>query len=171
MEKPFPYPSEDLQIEALNNVLGARRMPLNVYKMLHYSRGLSLAFMQTSDAIRHQCSISADERELAVLRTGWHFNAVYEITHHKRVAREAGLSEEAIEASQSEARSSGLPERHQAMIEITDALIEDEVLSGDALATANKFFSPEQILDLIIVVGFYRLVCVYLKTFKIEVES
>ena len=84
----IPFPDEAALPQPLQDELGKRRH-LNVFRMLMHSPGVAPGFLAMTDALRSHNSLPADLMELAILRVGRRYGAVYETHHHERLARVA----------------------------------------------------------------------------------
>src|SRR3546814_1167073 len=72
----------------------ARRRNRNVFRMLMHSPEAAPGFLAMTDAARGRNALPAVLRELTIVRVGRRYGAPYEVHHHERIGREAGMSEE-----------------------------------------------------------------------------
>ena len=96
----FDYPACTDLDAALQAQLDKRKH-FNVYRMLMHTPNMAPAFYEMSDAIRHHASLKDELKELAIIRTGWRYQARYEIHHHTRMALQAGLPQAVADVARS----------------------------------------------------------------------
>lgn len=164
------YPNlETLPAELREAVLS--RGGANVYHMLMHSRGMAMGFCAFADTVFDGCSLPPDLREIAILRVGHRYGSAYEIHQHEALSRLLNISEAVIAACALDADAAALSDGQQAVIRWTDTILSDHALHGEQLDQAKALLGAEQLADLVLVVGFYQLVCNFLNTFPIEIES
>src|SRR5690606_29639906 len=126
------YPSPQSLPEALRQELLNRRNS-NVFRMLMNSPKIAPGFLAFSDGIRYGSSLSLDILELAILRVGHLCDARYEVAHHERHARNAGLSEAAIQAAGTGDLSGDLRDIERSVIGWVDDILKNDGLSREGL--------------------------------------
>lgn len=172
MSRPttFSFPDTDaLPAELRQEVLDRRS--LNVYRMIMHTPAVAPSFLAISDALRHRTSLPDHWRELAILRVGHRYAAPYEVHHHERLARSAGLGEAAIAATKPGAQDGALTGAEKLVVELADELLDRHGLSAASRERALGLLSANQLADLVLTVGFYQLVCNFLNTFGVPVEA
>lgn len=170
MVRIFDYPActnldPDLQAQL------DKRKHFNVYRMLMHTTNMAPAFYEMSDTIRHRCSVRDELKELAIIRTGWRYQARYEVHHHTRMALQAGLPQEVVDVALSAQDGSQLQATYREVLWLTDTILDQNVLDADAVQRARAFLTDNQIMDLIFTVGFYQTVCCFLNTTDVDIEA
>lgn len=166
----FPFPDlETLSAELRNEVLDRRS--LNVYRMIMHTPAVAPSFLAISDALRQRTSLPGTWRELAILRVGHRYRARYEIHHHERIARSVELREQAIAAVKVAGGEATLDPDEQIIVRLTDELLERHGLSAAAREQGLTILTANQLADLVLTVGFYQMVCNFLNTFGVPIES
>jgi alkylhydroperoxidase family enzyme len=164
------YPDlETLPAELREAVLS--RGGANVYHMLMHSRGMAMGFCAFADTVFDGCSLPPDLREIAILRVGHRYGSAYEVHQHEALSRLLKIPEAVFAACALDADVAALSDGQQAIIGWTDMILRDHRLHGDELVRAHAQLGTEQLADLVLVVGFYQLVCNFLNTFPIEIED
>ena len=136
-----------------------------------HSPGVAPGFLAMTDALRFHNSLPADLMELAILRVGRRYGAVYETHHHERLARAAGLGEAAIAAASEGPGAPGLSQEEQFVLQLTDALLETHTLQEEQRRVAVERLGCTQLADLVLTVGHYQQVCNFLNVFGVPVEA
>ena len=111
-------------------------------------------------------------RELAILRVGYISNAIYETWQHESLGRFVGLSEAQIAALKAgDSGSDSLAAAERAVL----AFVEDVVLnvraSDATLSAVRKHLGNAQVVDLILVTGYYMTISRLLETTGVELDA
>src|SRR3954465_1475154 len=90
----LPYLDAD-QLPAEHRDLLKR--PINLTRLLVNSPGMAKAFGGIGNFIRHRSTLDPRLRELAILQVGWLEKSEYEFTHHVKIGKEFGVTDEDIQ--------------------------------------------------------------------------
>nr|WP_281421979.1 carboxymuconolactone decarboxylase family protein [Candidimonas humi] len=134
-----------------------------------HSPAFAPAYFSMADAVRNSC-LEPPLRELVILRVGHAYKASYELFHHERIARDAGLSEATIVAAGAAEPQKGVTELEQHFIDWTDCLLNNHTLDEASRRSVISQIGFNGLADLVFLVGFYQLVCNFLLSFDIDVE-
>jgi 4-carboxymuconolactone decarboxylase len=115
---------------------------------------------------RFNNSLPNDLSELAICLVGRHFKAQYEFYAHARLAKQAGLSAEIVEAIRTRATPVFTRESERVVYDFVT-----EYLETNRVATANykravDAFGEQGVVDLVGVCGYYMLVSMTLNVFE-----
>lgn len=99
--------------------------------------------------------ISAREREIAVLRTGWLCGAPFEWGEHVHIAKRYGLSDEEVERATVGSSAPGWSEHDAAILRGVEELISDFAVSDETYATLAKSWDEAQLIEFPAMVGAY----------------
>ncbi len=110
-------------------------------------------------------------RQVAILVTGAHFHAGYEIYAHVAVARGDGLADETVAAIVAGQRPAGLPHDQGLAYDTAAALCRGGVLPALNYKLAAQAFGARGVAELIYLVGLYCLVSVTLNGFDVPVPD
>lgn len=166
----IPYFDLGQAPEDYTALLGSRP-PLNLYRMLPHAGPAAVGFLKLGGALLRQNEVDAQLREIAILRVGLLSGAGYEVYQHRRIAKNAGLSEAKIAALEPGADTAALDARERLVLEFTDQLFH-HVKAGDELfARMQAQFPPRQLSELVLTVGFYMMVCRFLENFEVDIET
>ncbi|WP_316154998.1 carboxymuconolactone decarboxylase family protein [Cupriavidus sp. BIC8F] len=164
----IPYPDMTAVAKEWQEVV--ERKPLNVFKMLFHSPNMAPGYFSLAEGILRSNTLPGPLRELVILRVGNLYDAPYELFHHERLARAAGLSEAGISGARLGADAEGLTDEERSLITWTDSIVNNHELVGDERRDAVARFGYKGLMDIVMTVGFYQLVCNYLRTFEIVIE-
>jgi alkylhydroperoxidase family enzyme len=113
------------------------------------------------------------DRELVILRTCARCDSEYEWGVHAAVfARRFGIGAEQLAATRHAAWDDPLWSAHErALIRLVDELHAHASLSDEAWAALRPLFSDEQLIELIVLVGFYHTISFVTNGLGIELEE
>lgn len=165
---PYPGPAE---ITPENAALLADLPDLNVFRMLARAGAAFGPFMALVNAYLNNGQLDPALRELVILRVGHDAGAAYEIWHHERVARELGMSENAIAAAAGPLPSPYLSDTENAALAFTDDVLANTRAGDDTFAAMRAHLGDNPLTELVVVIGVYRMVCTFLETMGIDIET
>jgi AhpD family alkylhydroperoxidase len=116
-------------------------------------------------------SLDARRREIAILRVAHATGASYEWAQHERLAREAGVSDQEIEAVASEEPVSSLDEEANFICRVADEVSRNVRLSDEALELMIARYGPREAAEVILLVSFYNMVSRFLESTRVELEG
>ncbi len=120
---------------------------------------------------RFETSLPGSLSEMVILLTGKHWRSQYEFWAHSRLAREAGLPAETIEAI----RVGGEPPLHSEAERATYALVQeyfaDRRVSDAVYQRAVAAIGERGVLDVVAIIGYYSLVSATLNVFDVSLPE
>jgi len=159
-----------LSQEEAANLLGEGTRPLNIFLTLAKNEGLSTGFMQLGGyLLGRNFTVPRREREIVILRVGWRSGSDYEFGQHTVIGRRVGLTDEEIARLATESLG-GWSDADAALVAMSDELCADNVVGDDTWARLSTRWSEQQLLDLIVLAGFYRLVSGFLRSVGVQRE-
>lgn len=164
------YPDLESLPDALKTII-AKKRGANVYKMLMHTPGTAPGFTAMADAVMWAPSWPATWRELAIIRVGHRYAAPYEVYQHEQIGRRVGLSDVKLAACSLDGDVTALDAQEQAILRLTDALVEHHRFSTAELAEAQGLLSMAGLADFVLTVGFYQAVSNFLNVFDVQREA
>ena len=144
---------------------------LNIFRTLaHAPRALTAFLGWGSYILSKRNTLSARDRELVILRTGYMCRSGYEWTQHKRIGLECELTETEIERIKAGPDSDGWSAIDRAMLRAVDELVADHFVT-DATWAALAPLGDKGRMDLVFTVGQYTQVSMILNSFGVQVEA
>ena len=107
---------------------------------------------------RFGSSLPKDLSELAIILAGKHWKSQYEFWAHARLAKEAGLAEEVIEAVRSGSAPPFTKDSERVVYDFVTEYFATNRVSDTTYARAIKHFGEESVVDLVGVVGYYAMI-------------
>ena len=143
----------------------------NLFTTLLNHPRLMKRWMVFANHVLFKSTLTARDRELVILRTGWLCQAGYEFAQHVLVARQAGISDAEIERLKAGHEAPGWTGVERAILKATDELHSDTFITDATYAELTQFYSTEQIMDLVFAVGNYTLVSMALNTLGVQLDA
>jgi 4-carboxymuconolactone decarboxylase len=113
----------------------------------------------------------ADEREVVILRVGMRAEAAYELGQHLPLARDAGLSDATIDAVLADPPGDALTAWERELVNFTDRLLDTGDVDDAAWTALAGRYDEAQLVELLCLVGFYRMVADFLNVAGVELED
>lgn len=110
-------------------------------------------------------------REIAILVTGAHFKAPYEIYAHEIVARRKGPSDEKIAAIVAGQRPADLTREEAVAYDFATAQVSGGVLPDATYRATVEQFGTQGAAEMSYLIGYYCMVSVTLNTFDVPVPE
>ncbi|HEY7288016.1 MAG TPA: carboxymuconolactone decarboxylase family protein [Vicinamibacterales bacterium] len=113
---------------------------------------------QLGAQIRFHSSLPRRLNEMAILIVARHMTAQYEWYAHKRLALQAGLKQDIVDAIAAGRRPAGLQGDEQALYTFESELLDRHEVGDATFKTAVAAFGERGVVDLINLMGYYHLV-------------
>lgn len=144
---------------------------LNIFRTLAHAPKALTAFLGWGNYILSKRSaLSARDRELVILRTGYNCRSGYEWMQHKRIGLDAGLTGTEIERIKAGPDAESWSDLDRAMLRATDDLTRNHHVS-DANWAALAPLGDKGRMDLVFTVGQYTQVSMMLNSFGVQYED
>lgn len=113
---------------------------------------------QLGAQVRFHSSLSPRLKEMAILITARHWTAQYEWYAHKRLALQAGLKPETVDAIAAGKRPASMQADEQALYVFETELLETKAVTDATFRAAVGALGERGVVDLIGLMGYYGLV-------------
>ena len=145
---------------------------INLNRALVNSPNGARAFSRLGGFIRNRSRLDPRLREMAILQVGYLTRSRYEYSHHIKIGREFGISDDDIRAiaAESAAEGSGLGELERAVLTAAREMVSGLAISDLTFSILKASLDDECLVDLVITISFYCGVVRLLATLEIEVE-
>lgn len=167
---------DDTVHQSLSIMMPERHHPDEVSNALAtfaHHPALTKAFLRFNVHLLFSSTLPPRIRELAILRVAHRRNCAYEWAHHVELAKQAGLTDDEIEAVPCFAgKGAGqFDDFERAVLTGVDELDEKSELSDQTWATLGERFDDRQRMDYIFTVGCYTMLAMAFNTFGIELDN
>ncbi len=146
---------------------------INLHRLLVHSPIATRAWHIFARFIRHESRLDPRLRELAILQVGYIERSEYEFSHHIKIGREYGVSDDDIRAigEETAGRSSNLDPLAKAVLRAAREMTQGLAISERTFQELQQGLDNERLTDLVLTIGFYNAVVRILATLKIDVED
>ena len=157
--------------EILQGALTHDGMPLNIFGALGRHPKLLKRFNLMGGFILNKGLLPAREREIVILRVGWNAQARYEFGQHTIIGEQVGLAAAEIRAIAGGPADFDWSHDDRALLALPDDLHADDCVSDATWATLSTRWSEPELVELLVVVGFYRLVSGFLNSAGVQLDD
>ena len=165
-----PLPHDDPN--ASTRTLGSDRndgRPLNIFLTLAKNPSLYDAFTKLGTHLLFKGDIPAREREIVILRVGWRSQSEYEFGQHTVIGQASGLTDEEI-ARLAHPELDDWSDNDAALVRLADELCAGDIVTDETWQTLSNQWKEAELLELLMVAGFYRLVSGLLNSAGVALE-
>jgi alkylhydroperoxidase family enzyme len=146
---------------------------LNLYRLLAHSPRAARSLNTLARFIRDGSRLDPRLRELAILQVSYLTRSAWGFSHHVRIGREVGLSDDEIRAVADETagRLTGLDPLAKAVLRAAREMTADLVISDQTFAVLQGQLDNERLTDLVVTISFYNGLVRLLETMQVDVEA
>jgi alkylhydroperoxidase family enzyme len=161
-------PSEEVA-ELLAGALSHDGSTLNIFGALAHHPKLMKRFNLMGGFLLNKGLLPPRDREIVILRIGWRAGAVYEFGQHTIIGRDCGLTDAEIAGLAGAAHR--WSEADADLIALADELSADDVVSDRTWRSLAARWNEAELVELLIVAGFYRLVSGFLNSVGVPLDD
>ena len=137
------------------------------FNPLLYSPEAGTGFLDFEGAEERSTSLDDRVRQVVILSVGSVWRSDYEIYAHAAVARQAGLSDEAIRALQNGEPAKDLTDKEKLAQTYTLRLTSEHSVDATLYESAEHAFGRQGLVDIALLIGRYLTICTLLNGFDI----
>ena len=168
--EPVTEPTGELA-EILSTALTHDGTPLNIFGVLGRHPKLLKRFNLLGGFLLNKGLLPERERELVILRVGANAKAQYEFGQHTVIGKQCGLTDTEIAALTKAPDDYAWSGDDLNLIALADELHADDCVTDTTWAALSTRWSDEEMIELLIVAGFYRMVSGFLNSAGIELDD
>ena len=142
----------------------------NIFRMMAHSPAYLSQYCRLGGAIRNRGELDPVVRELAITRTGILCEAPYEITAHKRIGKNVGVTDAQNEALGNWQQATCFNEVQRAALAFTDEAVKMRRPTDATFNAIRLKLTPGALVELQLSVGFYIMTSKFLETFQIDMQ-
>jgi len=170
--EPVSFDDADGELaEILAGALTLDGRPLNIFGVLGHHPKLLKRFNLLGGFLLNKGLLPERERELVILRVGWNARAEYEFGQHTLIGQRCGLTDDEIAALTRPLDERQWSDDDRALIELADELAADDCVSDHTWQRLAERWSDAELVELLIVAGFYRLVSGFLNSAGVQLDD
>lgn len=118
--------------------------------------------------LRFAAVLNQAERELVIITVASHWDCKVEWAIHSTIARQAGVSAQAIETVRTNYSAERLPEGEALLVRYTRELLEKHQVSKPLFDAALAKYGRQGVVDLTALIGYYAMLACTLNAFEVE---
>src|SRR4051794_32249275 len=161
---------DEQQRELLGDVGTATGPASNIFDTLVRNPGLFRKWLPFGGKLLSG-KLPARDRELLILRTGWHCRSAYEWGQHVLLARSVGITDEEMARVVDGPDAPGWDAFDRALLAAADELHADACVSDATWAALAERYDERQLIELPMLVGHYHLVAFTLNSLGVQREE
>ena len=155
----------------LDSVQASLGTVLNVHRVMANHPDLMAAWTPLRQHIAVNGTLSPRHRELVILRLGHRTGVDYEWHHHVIRAVQAGISPAEVEMVRI-GSDAGWPDDTDALLlTVTDELFDQLAVSDASWAMLTESLTIPQVFDLVVTVGMYTTLAMFINTTGVQLEG
>ena len=167
----LPYVDPDAAPPRVREALDALP-PLNIFRTLAHAETAVRPLLRLGGAILGEGELDPRRRELAILRVAAVTGAEYEWVQHEAIARGIGAGEDQVAAvRRGELDAPCFDDDDRLVLAFAEELLADDGASEGTVAAARERLSPREILELILAVGYYRMLAGVMNSVAIDLDE
>jgi 4-carboxymuconolactone decarboxylase len=138
------------------------------YGVLLHSPDLAARVAHTGSYVRYNLALPEALRETIIIATAREIKSQYEFSAHARLARQAGVSEDTIQAIAHGTAPQGLSGDEERLVRYVHELLRNHKISDATFNAVRDRFGMQKTLEITALVGHYLLVGQILAAFEVE---
>jgi alkylhydroperoxidase family enzyme len=144
--------------------------PMHIFTTLAHHPKLLKYWLVFAGGILSKGRLPGRDREILILRTGWHCQADYEWGHHVEIGQRVGLTDDEILRIALGPDAPGWSEFDAVLLRAADELHHDACLSDSTWGALAARYDTQQLLEVPMTVGQYHLVSMTLNAVGVQRE-
>ena len=169
----IPYPDFSTLPEPVREKFDGLPTVVNIFKMLGYSAGTFVEIIDLTNAIFKKLKLSDYHKELLVLQVAAHQGNTYEWEQHVSISQAAGVRPDQFVAIAEERFDDAetFAPKERVLLHFGKVIHEQGKAPAVVFKHALEHFSIEELSDAMIVIGYYRLLSIYIRTFDVPIDA
>jgi 4-carboxymuconolactone decarboxylase len=132
--------------------------------------GVGSAVSELGSTLRYQGTLSARQREIAILAVAAERKSVYEWYAHEAVAQSIGMPQTEIDAIRS-GNKAPLADDEQVILDTARALAHDDSIDDALYDKASQHLGEAALAELVMMVGYYLMLAKLMGVFQVGVPE
>ena len=167
---PVEAPYEPTIEDTLRRLMGGvEHEPLKLFRTIAHHPAILDRFRQIGSSLLSFGTLDAADRETVIHRVTARAGAEYEWGVHATVfAPQAGIDPDVLWSGSADDVAD---ERQRLLVRLADELHDTATVSDGLYAALERRWPPEQLVELVALCGFYRLVSYFCNAFRVERED
>lgn len=160
---------EDQQFN--DEIAGSRGSVRGPYGVLLHSPNLAARVAHTGTYVRFDLDLPESLKETIIITTAREIRNQYEFAAHARLASQAGVSEDTIQAIARGTAPQGLSGEEEMLVRYVKELLQNHKISDPTFKAVEDRFGIQRTLEITVLVGHYLLVGQVLTAFEVDLAE
>ncbi len=161
--------AEDQQF--YDEIAGSRGSVRGPYGVLLHSPNLAARVAHTGTYVRFDLDLPESLKETIIITTAREIRNQYEFAAHARLARQAGVSEDTIQAIAKGTAPQGLSGEEEMLVRYVKELLQNHKISDPTFKAVQDRYGTQRTLEITVLVGHYLLVGQVLTAFEVDLAE
>jgi alkylhydroperoxidase family enzyme len=167
----LPYVDPATASEPVRELLERMPVHLNIFCMMAHAATNFRPLLRLGTSILTEQQLSGGLRELAILRVAALSPAQYEWVQHVPIAKLMGVTDAQVEAlERGDVAAACFGPQEQLVLRFTTELVQGVRASDAVFSEMAQRFSPQEIVELILAIGFYMTMARLMETTAIDID-
>ncbi|MDL1873430.1 carboxymuconolactone decarboxylase family protein [Deltaproteobacteria bacterium PRO3] len=169
---PDPTAALDPEARKLYDAMAAKRGRIDgMYGAMFNHPALVEHVADLGTYLRFGATLPGEIRELAILLAARRLGVPYEWVKHVPPAEAAGLSAELLEAIRQERELGAFSPLYPKVAQAVSTVLAQQSLPADLQAGLEQELGLKGVLELVILVGFYRMISAFIRAFDVPLPA
>jgi AhpD family alkylhydroperoxidase len=146
----------------------ARTEPMKLFLTLGRHRKLFRGWLRFAGRLMPRGTLPRRDTELVILRVAHLRSCEYELVHHKRLGRRAGLSDEELTRVAEGSSTPGWTDRDRALLAAAEALHRDGDMDDATWSALRDHLDEREAIELCMLAGHYEMLATVIAALRIE---
>lgn len=165
----IPYPEMDKISSEAREMLGRLPSPANIFSMMAHAETILKPVMKLGGSMLGKMQLDAKLRELCLLHAVKLEGGEYEWMQHVPIALDLGATQAQIDAlAKGDDQAAAFDDAEKAALRFTREVVQKVGASEAALVDVRKHLSDREVVELIMMSGFYIMLARLTETLAIE---
>jgi 4-carboxymuconolactone decarboxylase len=144
----------------------------NAFSILAHTPAVGGQALRLVLALLTQTELDPKLRELVILRVAQRCDGPYVWVQHVAIAASIGVNEAQIAAlEKGEAPANLFTDRERMAFAFTDEVLQTSHSTAAMIATLRELFSPREVVEMLLLIGYFRMISGLMTSLAVEVES
>jgi AhpD family alkylhydroperoxidase len=145
-----------------------RTAPPAIFTTLGRGRGLFWGWLHFAGRLMPGGRLPRRETELVILRVATVRDCAYELEHHVRLGRRAGVTSEDVDRMREGSAAEGWRSHERLLLRATEELLATRDLTDASWAELRAAYDERTVIEILLLVGHYDMLATTLTTLRLE---
>lgn len=140
----------------------------HLFSTLGRTKGLFRGWLHFSGRLMPGGRLPRHESELVILRVARLRDCAYEMDHHIRLGRRAGVTPEILERVRTGPSADGWSDKHRALLAAVDELVETRDIGNATWAALAEHYDERSLIEIVLLINQYEGLAATITALRIQ---